>query len=246
MSYKLEYPYTEQERLDFIVKYNHVMGLRIETIDNFIEEKITEDILDEQDILDEEGNIIGSEIVVVDTIIRDEMVNYQTYYALEANEIMIDNIPQLDPEFGNKQLEFKRQEKLQELTNALTDKQNNVLSTLTFNIPVTLKKSDEHKYVESFKLLTVTSAGSLTNVLMGYTLVASSADIADIIVTADGYTIVGLNELVENTKLINLIFAECTKITANMTIYFRNVKDNILNAVSIDELDDIIIDFTQF
>lgn len=246
MSYKLEYPYTEQERLDFIVKYNHVMGLRIETIDNFIEEKTTEDILGEQDILDEEGNIIGSEVVVVDTIIRDEMVNYQTYYALEANEIMIDNIPQLDPEFGNKQLELKRQEKLQELTNALTDKQNNVLSTLTFNIPVTLKKGDEQKYVESFKLLTVTSAGSLTNVLMGYALVASSADIADIIVTADGYTIVGLNELVENTKLINLIFAECTKITANMTIYFRNVKDNILNAVNMDELDDITIDFTQF
>ena len=111
---------------------------------------------------------------------------------------------------------------------------NNVLSTLTFNIPVTLRKGIqgsedyEEKYVESFKLLTVTSAGSLTNVLMGYALVASSADIADIIVTADGYIIVGLNELVENTKLINLIFAECTRIPANMTIYFREIK-NFLN-----------------
>ena len=40
MSYKLEYPYTEQERLDFIVQYNHQQGLRIETVDNFVEEEI--------------------------------------------------------------------------------------------------------------------------------------------------------------------------------------------------------------
>lgn len=203
MSYKLIKPYTEQERIDFIVKYNHNMGLLIEETNN-------------------------------------------TLYALEDNEIMVDNIPQLDPEFDNKQLEFKREEKLQELTNALIDKQNNVLSTLTFNIPVTLKKGEEEKYVESFKLLTVTSAGSLINVLMGYTLIASSTDISDIIVTADGYIIVGLNEIVENTKLINLIFAECTNITAQMTIYFRNIKDNILKATSIDELSNIIIDFMQF
>lgn len=203
MSYELIKPYTENDRVEFIVKYNHNMGLLIEETDTAL-------------------------------------------YALEANEIMLDGTPQLDPDFDNKQLELKREEKLQELINALTDKQNNVLSTLTFNIPVTLKKGEEEKYVESFKLLTVTSAGSLTNVLMGYTLVASGADIADIIVTADGYTIVGLNELVENTKLINLIFAECTNITAQMTIYFRNVKDSILNATNIDELNNIVIDFMQF
>lgn len=209
MSYELLKPYTEQDRIEFIVKYNHQMGLIIQETDEAI-------------------------------------------YALESNEIMIDNKPQSDPDYDNKMLEQERGLKLQELTNALTDKQNNVLSTLTFNIPVTLKKGEvdtenyEEKYVENFELLTVTSAGSLTNVLMGYALVASSADIADIIVTADGYTIVGLNELVDNTKLINLIFAECTKITANMTIYFRNVKDSILNANNIDELNDIIIDFMQF
>lgn len=209
MSYTLLKPYTDKDRIDFIVKYNHNMGLPIEETDTAL-------------------------------------------YALEANEIMINDTPALDPEYDNKQLELKREQKLQDLTNALTDKQNNVLSTLTFNIPVTLTKGVvdtedyEEKYVESFKLLTVTSAGSLTNVLMGYTLVASGADIADIIVTADGYTIVGLNELVGNTKLINLIFAECTKITANMTIYFRTVKDMILKAMSEEELDAIEIDFNVF
>lgn len=33
MSYKLEKPYTENERLDFIIKYNHKNGLRIEETD---------------------------------------------------------------------------------------------------------------------------------------------------------------------------------------------------------------------
>ena len=33
MSYQLIKPYTEQERLDFIVKYNHNMGLLIEETD---------------------------------------------------------------------------------------------------------------------------------------------------------------------------------------------------------------------
>ena len=36
MSYKLEYPYTEQERLDFIVQYNHNQGLRIEETGNAV------------------------------------------------------------------------------------------------------------------------------------------------------------------------------------------------------------------
>lgn len=211
MSYTLLKPYTDKDRIDFIVKYNHNMGLPIEETDTAL-------------------------------------------YALEEDEIMENDTPILDPEYESKQLELKRNKKLEDLTSALVYKQNDVLSTLTFNIPVTLTKGTpnidgyEEKYVESFKLLTVTSAGSLTNVLMGYTLVASGADIADIIVTADGYTISGLNEIVgdTNNKLINLIFAECTKITANMTIYFRNIKEMILNAQSEEELDNIEIDFTVF
>ena len=33
MSYKLEYPYTEEEKMDFIVEYNHNQGLRIEEVE---------------------------------------------------------------------------------------------------------------------------------------------------------------------------------------------------------------------
>lgn len=204
MSYKLIKPYSEKERIDFIVKYNHKQGLIIEE---------TNDAL----------------------------------YALEVNEIMSENnIPVINPNYENEVLQNLKEQKLQDLTNALTNKQNNTEATLTFNIPVMLKKGEEEKYVENFKLLTVTSAGSLTNVLMGYTLVASTTDIADIIVTDDGYTIVGLNEIVGNTKLINLIFAECTNLTAQITIYFRNIKEQILNAETKEELENIEVNFEQF
>ena len=60
MSYKLEYPYTEQERLDFIVEHNHNQGLRIETVDNIVKEET-------------------------------EIVNYPTYFALEAFEKLVDD-----------------------------------------------------------------------------------------------------------------------------------------------------------
>lgn len=36
MSYKLEYPYTEEERANFIVEYNHNQGLTIEETENAI------------------------------------------------------------------------------------------------------------------------------------------------------------------------------------------------------------------
>ena len=83
MSYKLEYPYTEQERLDFIVQYNHNQGLRIETVDNFVEEE-TED------------------------------VNYPTYFALEANEIMEGGEPVVNPNYEAEQ-EQKERERIAKL-----------------------------------------------------------------------------------------------------------------------------------
>lgn len=83
MAYKLEYPYTEQDRLDFIVQFNHQQGLNIETIDNYIEQE-------------------------------DKFVNYPTYYALEANEIMVNNEPVVDPEYEAKQAQ-KEHDRIQEL-----------------------------------------------------------------------------------------------------------------------------------
>ena len=69
--YKLEYPYTEDERINFIVEYNHKQGLRIETVDNIVEEE-----------------------------------NYPTYYALEANEIIINGEVIIDPEYEEKEAQL--------------------------------------------------------------------------------------------------------------------------------------------
>ena len=115
MSYKLEYPYTEQERLDFIVQYNHQQGLRIETVDNIIEEERAREITEEREILDEEGNVIGTETVVVATEVYYEAVNYPTHYALEANEIMEGGEPVINPNYEAEQ-EQKEKERIAKLT----------------------------------------------------------------------------------------------------------------------------------
>lgn len=60
MSYKLEKPYQEKQRTDFIVKYNHNMGLKIEETP-------------------------------------------EALYALEANEIMQDGIPVINPDYEAEQ-----------------------------------------------------------------------------------------------------------------------------------------------
>ena len=114
MSYKLEYPYTEQERLDFIVLYNHQQGLRIETVDNIVEEERTQEITEEREVLDEEGNVIGTETVVVDTEVYYEAVNYPTHYALEANEIMEGGEPVINPNYEAEQ-EQKERERIAKL-----------------------------------------------------------------------------------------------------------------------------------
>ena len=47
MSYKLEYPYTEDERLEFIIEYNHNQGLKIETVERAIlTEELSELVVD--------------------------------------------------------------------------------------------------------------------------------------------------------------------------------------------------------
>lgn len=93
MSYKLEYPYTEEEKNNFIVQYNHNQGLRIETVDNLVEEEI--------------ATVTTTEYVIT---------NYPTYYALEANEIMGENeeglsLPIINPNY-DAELEQKERERI--------------------------------------------------------------------------------------------------------------------------------------
>jgi hypothetical protein len=71
--YKLEYSYTEEERINFIVEYNHKQGLRIETVYN------------------------------------DEQIDFPTYYALEANEIIVNGEVIIDPEYEEKEAQKERE-----------------------------------------------------------------------------------------------------------------------------------------
>lgn len=100
MSFKLQYPYTEEERINFIVEYNHNKGLRIETVDNFVEVETSH----YEPNYGDDGEII-EEYLVTDTVKE----NYPTYYALEANEILADGEVIIDPDYEVEQ-EAKRQE----------------------------------------------------------------------------------------------------------------------------------------
>ena len=71
MSYKLEYPYTEEERENFIVEYNHNRGLTIETVKNIVEVELETET--------EEG----------ETTTETKEMDMPTYFALEPFEKLI-------------------------------------------------------------------------------------------------------------------------------------------------------------
>lgn len=78
MSHKLEKPYNNKQRADFIVEYNHNQGLLIAETENAL-------------------------------------------FALEENEIMVDNHPEIDPEYATKQAEKEKQNRLSELKTELEE-----------------------------------------------------------------------------------------------------------------------------
>lgn len=72
MSYKLEYPYTEEERANFIVEYNHNQGLRIEEVENIVDVEVP---------IENEDGEITTEI---------QEMNMSTLFALEHWEKLVD------------------------------------------------------------------------------------------------------------------------------------------------------------
>ncbi len=120
MSYKLEYPYSEIERVDFIGEHNYYRRA-IKSIDNFIEER---DIIETREVVNEETGevtyeevvvgtetvVIGAEIVVTEVEVGTKLVNYPTYYALEPNEIWDEETQQpiIDEDYEAKQAEERK------------------------------------------------------------------------------------------------------------------------------------------
>lgn len=202
--------------------------------DTFIE--ISEEYL--LQLLDEQG--AGKEIVSYNGRVFTAEVG--EYYVEEVGKWKKRSAKSLE-KLKLKELQDK---KLEELNKKLTDKQKDTEATVTINLPVTLSNQDSTKQVESFKLLTVTSAGELTTLLTGYVVMANTMDIPDLLVTADGYTIVGLNSEVNGSKLINHIFGAYSLVVANITTYFRTLKEKIVSSSSIEELETLEIDFDKF
>ena len=147
------------------------------------------------------------------------------------------------PEYKAKELVRAREAKLAEIKQKNKDKYSLEGQTITVELPATLKKGEETKQVQSFKLLTVTSAGQLATVVMGYTFMAQAGDIPDLLYTDDGYAIVGLNEVVNGQKFINLIFAKVSEAMAKITTYQRYLTAKLEQAKTIEEVQAIYVDF---
>lgn len=102
MSYKLEYPYTDLEKNDFIVEYNHRQGLRIESVDNIV----TVDYVIQPEIIDSE-----TQEVIQEEIIEQREENYPTYYALEHWEKLVDGeVIDNTEEYEQEQIQAKQEE----------------------------------------------------------------------------------------------------------------------------------------
>ena len=146
-------------------------------------------------------------------------------------------------EYKAKQLIKAKEDKAIEIKQKNKDKYSLEGQTITVELPAVLKKGEETKQVQSFKLLTVTSAGQLATVLTGYVILAQVSDIPDLLNDDNGYTIVGLNELVNGQKFINLIFAKVTEAFAKITGYQRYLLGLVDKAMTIEEVQGIYVDF---
>lgn len=102
MSYKLEYPYTEIEKTNFIVEYNHRQGLRIESVDNIV---MVDYIV--------QPAIIGvvTQEVLIEEVIEQREENHPTYYALEHWEKLVDGeVIDNTEEYEQEQIKAKQEE----------------------------------------------------------------------------------------------------------------------------------------
>lgn len=213
MSYKLNKPYTEEQRLNFIFINSHKNSLSIE-----------------------EGK--------------------QALYALEVYEKLdtsqeIDQVLDLrqDPEYLLEQLNKAKLQKYADIEKARLNKLEGTGSTITINLPAMLKKGTEVKQVENYKLLVSTTSGPLDTVL-GTLKDAPVQLLTDVLVDAEGYTVVGLANEVEymGQKATQIYFIWLSYFMAKIQVteYVRQLNDAILAASNMEELETITYDFSGF
>ncbi len=144
-----------------------------------------------------------------------------------------------------KKLAEEKEMKIAEIKQKNKEKYSLENKTITVELPAILKKGEETKQVTSFNLLTMTSAGQLATVLMGNVMLAQASDIPDLLNDDNGYTIVGLNELVNGQKFINLIFAKVTEAIAKITNYQRYLINLVEQAETVEQVWSIAVDFDR-
>ena len=121
MSYELEKPYTDEQRADFIVEYNHNQGLRIEETDLYLFALEANEIMGEKEIeidvpdYDEEGNpiMIEIEVEVPDYDEEGNIIGYHTE-TKEVQQTHKETItipyPVVDPDYEEKQAQRRENE----------------------------------------------------------------------------------------------------------------------------------------
>lgn len=177
--------------------------------------------------------------------IADDLPNKIIYY-LDDNEYFENGEIKINENYAKEKLEKEKQTKLQKVYLASTKKYSEQNQTITINLPVTLTDGKTEINVDSFKLLTVTSAGLILPVLTGMVILATQSDIPDMLATADGLFVKGLNTATNNVKLIAQIFAKFGESQAKITAYQRTLEVQINACTTIEDLSKIQIDFDQF
>lgn len=177
-------------------------------------------------------------------------INYSTF---DPNKYEVQDGVLVDisntQDYISEQLQKAKQRKTVELTAALNEKANGLTSTLTVNLPATLKKGEETEQVSSYKLLSSTSGGSILTVLSNLKDLPAAL-LSDVLVTDEGYTILGLSQEVQMLGMTKtqayFIWLTVIQVQGQITEYFRQTKQSILDCETLEVLENIEISFDEF
>ena len=156
----------------------------------------------------------------------------------------------INPNLEDEEIASLRREKLDLLKSELEKKYSDPKSTFTFNIPATLKGGTiETLEVKSFTLSAYTTYGGIREALRDMKEVPEVL-LSDILITSDGLTIQGLNEIIDlagtPVRRIYAIWLTMVETSSRVTLYAREVENQIYNAKTLEDLEAVKIDFGQF
>lgn len=194
-------------------------------------------------VFSNEASLKGQRIEVVDKYAAFALYDYEV---LQGERVV--NVSETE-EYKTQKLNEAKLQKYRDIEEARLNKIEGKGSTITINMPAVLKKGNEVKQVENYKLLVNTTNGSLDTVLSALKDIPVAL-LTDVLVDYQGWTVVGLANKVqyqgEEAPQIYLIWLSAFMAKAAITEYVRQLNDAILAATSIEEVNAIVFDFEQF